>query len=125
MHGGQRWQEGGDRDKDTDEGKDPPKGVRATKVGGPKKDDDPEESEPDPSEPEEPEDPEPEDSGLGAGGAANGGERMPRSREADEVNILGFPLGSQWRAWRAHAIKAVISAAGRQGDTAFPWIGKC
>ncbi len=41
------------------------------------------------------------------------------------MKFLGFPLGSQWRAWRAHAIQTVISAAGRQDDAAFPWINRC
>ena len=41
------------------------------------------------------------------------------------MNILQFPLGSQWRAWRANTIQSVISAAGRKGDLAFPRIMKC
>ena len=36
--------------------------------------------------------------------------------EADEVKLLTFPDGSQWRAWRANTIHAIVSAAGRQDD---------
>jgi hypothetical protein len=41
------------------------------------------------------------------------------------VKFLSFPLGAQWRAWRANAIQTSISAAGRQDDDAFHWINKC
>ena len=33
-----------------------------------------------------------------------------------------FPKGSQWRAWRANTIHAIVSAVGRQGDLAQEWI---
>ncbi len=39
-----------------------------------------------------------------------------RPKESDEVNILAFPTGSQWRAWRANTFASIVSAAGRQGD---------
>ncbi len=111
----------GGKDKDKDEDKDPPTGARSAKTGGPGKDDDPEASDEHP-----PSDPEPEDPGLGAGRYADGdGRGKARSREADEVEILTFPLGSRWRAWRANTIQSIISAAGRQDDLAFPWIMRC
>ena len=109
-----------DKDKGNDKG--PPKPDRSESSGGGKKepgDSEPEDSnlEPEPSIPEEEE----EEVGQGNRGRARG----PRCREADEVTFLGFPLGAQWRAWRANTIQTVISAAGRQDDDAFHWINKC
>ena len=34
------------------------------------------------------------------------------------MNILNFPSGTAWRAWRANAIHAIVSAAGRHDDSA-------
>ena len=48
-----------------------------------------------------------------------------RTREADEIKLLQFPQGSQWRAWRANTLQAITSAAGRQDDLAFYWVRKC
>ena len=45
-----------------------------------------------------------------------------RPKEADEIKLLVFPTGRQWRAWRNHAIHAIVSAAGRQDDLAQAWI---
>ena len=47
-----------------------------------------------------------------------------RPRETEEIKIASFPHGSQWRAWRADTIHAVVSAAGRQDDLAQAWILK-
>ena len=40
------------------------------------------------------------------------------------MKLLTFPEGSQWRAWRANTIHAIVSAAGRQDDLAQEWIMK-
>ena len=40
------------------------------------------------------------------------------------MNIHQFPRGTAWRAWRANAIHAVASTAGRQDDLAQEWILK-
>ena len=46
------------------------------------------------------------------------------TREADEIKLLYFPEGSQWRAWRAHTIHSIVSAAGRQDDLGQEWVMK-
>ena len=45
-----------------------------------------------------------------------------RVREAEEVKLLAFPTGPQWRAWRSNTIHAIVSAAGRHDDRALEWI---
>ncbi len=46
-----------------------------------------------------------------------------RPKESDEVNILAFPTGSQWRAWGGNTFASIVSAAGRQDDfLAKSWI---
>jgi uncharacterized protein (DUF1684 family) len=40
------------------------------------------------------------------------------------VKILSFPSGTAWRAWRANAIHAIVSAAGRHDDSALEWVMK-
>ena len=50
--------------------------------------------------------------------------RTARVKEADKTELLKFPQGTAWRTWRAHAIHAIVSAAGRQGDMAQAWIMK-
>ena len=45
-----------------------------------------------------------------------------RPKESDEVKILAFPTGSQWRAWRGNTFASIVSAAGRQDDLAQAWI---
>ncbi len=45
-----------------------------------------------------------------------------RPKESDEVNILAFPTGSEWRAWRGNTFASIVSAAGRQDDLAQNWI---
>ena len=59
-------------------------------------------------------------------GYDEGARRYHRSttKESYEVKLLTFPEGSQWRAWRANTIHAVVSAAGRQDDLAQEWIMK-
>jgi hypothetical protein len=47
-----------------------------------------------------------------------GGPERVRAKESDEVNILAFPTGSQWRAWRGNTFASIASAAGRQDDVA-------
>ena len=38
------------------------------------------------------------------------------------MKLSPFPEGGQWRAWRASAIHAIVSAAGRQDDLAPEWV---
>ena len=45
-------------------------------------------------------------------------------KKADEVKSLSFPSGTAWRAWRANAIHAIVSAAGRHDDSALEWVMK-
>ncbi len=47
-----------------------------------------------------------------------------RPKESDEVKILAFPTGSQWRAWRGNTFASIVSAAGRQDDF-WPKVGSC
>ena len=48
-----------------------------------------------------------------------------RVREAEKIELLHFPQGSQRRAWRSHTLQTIVSAAGRQDDRAYRWIRKC
>ena len=106
----------------------PPKPDPTEKSGGGKKDpDDSDDSEGSKDPPPPPSDhsyPEVWEDGFGEG-IDRYRSRTPRGKEADSIKFLAFPNGSQWRAWRAHCIQAVIAATGRHDDEAFPWIRAC
>ncbi len=40
------------------------------------------------------------------------------------MKLMNFPTGISWRAWRANAIFAIVSAAGRRDDSALEWVMK-
>ncbi len=62
-----------------------------------------------------------EDEDEQIGGVARRRDRN-RTKESDQIKLLRFPSGTAWRAWRANAIHAIISAAGRLDDSAQDWI---
>ncbi len=50
--------------------------------------------------------------------------RATRVRKADKTELLKYPQCTAWRTWRARAIHAIASAAGRHGGVAHEWILK-
>ena len=76
-------------------------------------------------EDEEEEDGEDEEAQEGDGSNRQSKRDQGRVREAEKIELLQFPQGAQWRAWRSHTLQAIVSAAGRQDDRAHHWIRKC